>query len=73
VDKEALVFAGDVKNPLWIGKAKEADKFLSEEWYCCLDLWTWFESGMYKPNLKEDSMKLCCGIRVITEQRKYGN
>jgi hypothetical protein len=61
-----MVFAGDVKNPIWIGKASEIPNIVNKEFWAILELYRWWKMGAYKLDMDSDVLE-AEGIRTIEE------
>ena len=61
-----MAFAGDVKSPLWVGKAGDIPNIVDNEFWYMLELWRWWKMGAYKIDLDSD-MREALGIRAIEE------
>ena len=61
-----MVFAGDVKKPIWIGKVSEIPDFVNDEFWSFLELWRWWKVGAYKLDMNSKILE-AEGIRTIEE------
>lgn len=70
-DEERLVFVGDVKKPIWVGKWKDLIKMIDNTFYEIIEIYRWYLVGAVKIDGNSDYMK-AIGIRTLNECRHNG-